>query len=145
MVEQAGNLCRPSPWKRCRKQWTPGMSSEWKLSGQSLDCNINGNPRPMCDRSSAAPVASQFLMTASSSRGQILPAFVTSCYISLRCYGMPYCCAVSICTLIANTLVFVKSIDSHSPFWWLSWQSGGMRAACAHRWKYEGRRDRDHL
>lgn len=28
MVEHAGNLCRPSPWKRCRKQWTTGMLSE---------------------------------------------------------------------------------------------------------------------
>lgn len=41
MVEQAGNLCRPPPWMRCRKQWTPGMSSEWELSGQSLDCKFS--------------------------------------------------------------------------------------------------------
>lgn len=67
----------------------------------------------MCDGRSATPVASQFVMTASSSRGQLLPAFVTCCYISLRCHGMPYRSAVSICTLIANALVFVKCIDSH--------------------------------
>lgn len=67
----------------------------------------------MCDRRSATPVASQFVMTASSSRGQLLPAFVTCCYISLRCHGMPCHSAVSICTLIANALVFVKCIDSH--------------------------------
>lgn len=59
-------------------------------------------------------MASQFIMTASASRGQLLPSFVTSyLWISLRCHGMLYCNPVSICTLIANTLVFVKCIDCH--------------------------------
>lgn len=57
---------------------------------------------------------SQFVMTASASRGLLSPTFVTSyLWISLRCHGMLYCNAVSVCTLVANTLVFVKYIDCH--------------------------------